>query len=127
MITDPIADLLTRIRNASLASHSWVNIPFSILKHEILKVLFREGFIGEIKIIRNYKFPILKVYLIFDNKNITLKRKSSPGNRTYVRYRSLRKVKNGYGLGLISSSLGILTVEEAIEKKIGGEYICEVY
>ena len=127
MITDPIADLLTRIRNASRARHDFVTIPYSKMKESLVSILRDEGFVGEVKVVRNEKFPQLKVFLLPSNTQIELVRKSSPGRRQYVSFSGLRPVKNGFGIGIISTSKGILTVEGAMEQGIGGEYICEVY
>ncbi len=127
MITDPIADLLTRIRNASRARHEFVLIPYSKLKESLLAILLEEGFVSEVKVVRNEKFPQLKVFLIPENSSIELVRKSTPGRRLYVSCSDLRPVKSGYGIGILSTSKGLLTVEKAIEEGVGGEYICEVY
>jgi len=127
MITDPIADFLTRLRNASRAGHTSVSVPYSQLKERIAKIFVREGFFQELKIVRNEKFPELKLYIKEENSGIELVRKSSPGLRVYLSSSELRPVKNGFGLGLISTSKGLLTIEEAQKEGIGGEYICEVY
>ncbi len=127
MITDPVADLLTRIRNASRAKHEFVLIPYSKIKESLVAVLASEGFLGEVKIVRNEKFPQLKVFLIPENSGIELVRKSTPGRRAYVSCSELRPVKNGYGVGIVSTSKGLLTTEKAIEAGLGGEYVCEVY
>jgi len=127
MITDPIADLLTRIRNASRAKHEFVLIPYSKIKESLVAVLASEGFLGEVKVVRNEKFPQLKVFLIPKNFGIELVRKSTPGRRLYLGCSDLRPVKNGYGIGVVSTSRGLLTTEKALEEGLGGEYICEVY
>lgn len=127
MITDPIADLLTRIRNASRAKHEFVLIPYSKMKESLVALLSSEGFIGEVKVVRNEKFPQLKLFLIPENSGIELVRKSTPGRRAYVACSELSPIKNGYGIGIVSTSKGLLTTEKAIEEGIGGEYICEVY
>ncbi len=127
MITDPIADLLTRIRNASRARHDFVTIPYSKMKESLVSILSEEGFVGESKVVRNEKFPMLKVFLLPGNTQIELNRKSSPGRRQYVSFSDLRTVKNGAGIGIISTSRGLFTIENAMEQGIGGEYICEVY
>ncbi len=127
MITDPIADFLTRVRNASRAGHNSVSAPHSHLKERIARILVREGFFQEVKIVRSGKFPELKLYLKEGNKDIALVRKSTPGLRRYLSVSDLRPVKNGFGLGLVSTSKGLLTIEEAQKEGIGGEYVCEVY
>lgn len=127
MITDPIADFLTRIRNASRARHEYVMIPFSKMKESLANLLCAEGFLGEVKIVRNEAFPQLKIYLLPTHTGIHLTRKSSPGLRKYVSTDSLRPVKNGFGVGIISTSKGVMTIEQAKALGVGGEYICEVY
>lgn len=127
MITDPIADFLTRIRNASKARHEFVMIPYSKVKEQIANILSSEGFLGEVKIVRNEKFPQLKIYLLPTHTGLQLNRKSSPGLRRYVGAEELRPVKNGFGVGVISTSKGLLTIEQAKALGVGGEYICEVY
>ena len=127
MTTDPIADFLTRVRNASRAGHNFVTAPHSQLKEKIARIFVREGFFQEVKVVRSGKFPELKLYLKEGNSGITLTRKSSPGLRVYLSASDLRPVKNGFGLGLLSTSKGLLSIEEAQQAGIGGEYICEVY
>ncbi len=127
MITDPIADLLTRIRNASRARHEFVLIPYSKMKESLVSLLASEGFLGEVKIVRNEKFPQLKIFLLPTHTGIELVRKSTPGRRAYKACSELRSVKNGYGVGIVSTSKGLLTTEKAIEEGVGGEYVCEVY
>ena len=127
MITDPIADLLTRIRNASRARHEFVMIPYSKIKESLVTILQSEGFVGESKVVRNEKFPQLKVFLLPGSRMIELIRMSSPGRRQYLSFSDLRPVKNGFGVGIISTSKGLLTTDQAMEQGIGGEYICEVY
>nr|AMR07685.1 ribosomal protein S8 [uncultured bacterium] len=127
MITDPIADFLTRIRNASRARHDFVMIPYSKMKEQLANLLSSEGFLGEVKIVRNEKFPQIKIYLISGNEQLQLNRKSSPGLRRYVSAEELRPVKQGFGVGVISTSKGIVTIEQAKALGVGGEYICEVY
>lgn len=127
MITDPIADLLTRIRNASRARHEFVLIPYSKMKESLVNILHEEGFVGESKVVRNSQFPQLKVFLLAGNTNIQLVRKSSPGRRKYISCASIRPVKNGFGIGIVSTSKGVLTTDRAVEEGVGGEYICEVY
>jgi small subunit ribosomal protein S8 len=104
-----------------------VSVPHSQLKERIAKIFVREGFFQELKIVRNEKFPELKLYIKEGNSDIALIRKSSPGLRVYLSASELRPVKNGFGLGLLSTSKGLLSIEEAQKEGIGGEYICEVY
>lgn len=127
MITDPVADLLTRIRNASRARHTSVSIPYSKFKEEIVKILSEEGFLGEVKIVRNESFPQIKAYLLPKNTGLELDRVSTPGRRKYLGVEEIRPVKNGFGIGILTTSQGVMTTEKAKEEKLGGEYICEVY
>jgi small subunit ribosomal protein S8 len=127
MITDPIADLLTRIRNASCARKNSVLIPYSQFKEKISKILLREGIFQEVKVVRNGKFPELKIYLKDADFGLTLVRKSTPGRRVYLSCSDIRPVKNGFGVGIFSTSKGLLTAEEAKSEGVGGEYVCEVY
>ena len=133
-MTDPIADYLTRLRNAISAGHRVVEIPSSRLKQEITKVLFDKGYI------LNYKFEdvdecraIIKVALKYDlaqktNAIKALKRVSRPGLRRYVGYRDLPRVLNGLGIAILStSSKGVMTDKEARDLKVGGEVLCYIY
>jgi len=127
MNTDPIADLLTRIRNASRAGHESLTIPYSRLKEEIVQILSKRGFVGAVKIVRDQGFSLIRVYLLPTQKNISLIRKSKPGRRLYVSHKEIRPVKNGYGVGIISTSKGVITSEDSLREGIGGEYLCEVF
>ena len=132
-MTDPIADYLTRLRNAISAGHRVVEIPSSRLKQEITKVLFDIGYI------LNYKFEdvdecraIIKVALKYDlaqktNAIKALKRVSRPGLRRYVGYRDLPRVLNGLGIAILSTSKGVMTDKEARDLKVGGEVLCYIY
>ena len=132
-MTDPIADYLTRLRNAISAGHRVVEIPSSRLKQEITKVLFDKGYI------LNYKFEdvdecraIIKVALKYDlaqktNAIKALKRVSRPGLRRYVGYRDLPRVLNGLGSAILSTSKGVMTDKEARDLKVGGEVLCYIY
>lgn len=132
-MTDPIADYLTRLRNAISAGHRVVEIPSSRLKQEITKVLFGKGYI------LNYKFEdvdecraIIKVALKYDlaqktNAIKALKRVSRPGLRRYVGYRDLPRVLNGLGIAILSTSKGVMTDKEARDLKVGGEVLCYIY
>ncbi|MEI7511659.1 MAG: 30S ribosomal protein S8 [Candidatus Peregrinibacteria bacterium] len=127
MNTDPIADLLTRIRNASRARHEFVMVPHSRFKEDIIEILLREGFVEKVRHVQDQKFPQLKIYLSPELRNIQLKRRSSPGRRLYVQNAEIRPVRNGYGIGVYSTSQGLLTDQEAKKAGVGGEYICEVF
>lgn len=131
-MTDPIADFLTRLRNAIQAKHRVVEVPASNLKKDITKILFDQGYIlnykfeedgpqGSIKIALKYT-PQSKVNAI---KSLT--RVSRPGMRKYTGYREMPRVINGLGIAIISTSKGVMTNKEAAELKIGGEVLCYVY
>ena len=131
-MTDPIADYLTRLRNAIQANHRVVEIPASNLKKEITKILFDQGYI------LNYKFDdetaqgTIKIALKYNpqtkvNAIKCLTRVSKPGMRKYTGYREMPRVINGIGIAIISTSKGVMTNKEAAEQKIGGEVLCYVY
>jgi small subunit ribosomal protein S8 len=130
-MTDPIADLLTRIRNANMAKHQKVDIPSSNVKVSIANVLRSEGFIKNYKVIADDKQGILRIYLKYiDEKEglfNELKRISKPGGRVYVKSDEIPKVKNGLGISILSTSKGIVTDKTAREAGIGGELICSVW
>jgi small subunit ribosomal protein S8 len=131
MITDPIADYLTRIRNAVMANHRIVEIPASNLKKEITKILFEKGYIlnfkfeddnipGNIKIALKYH-PVTKIPAI-----TTLERISKPGLRKYAGSEKLPRVMNGLGIAILSTSHGVMTDKEAKKLKVGGEVLCYI-
>lgn len=130
-MTDPIADLLTRIRNASMAKLQKVDIPSSNLKVSLANVLKAEGFIKNFKVIADNKQGILRVYLRYiDEKEPVIreiKRISKPGSRVYVGCEDIPSVKNGMGIAILSTSKGILTDKSAREAGIGGEVVCTVW
>jgi small subunit ribosomal protein S8 len=130
-MTDPIADMLTRLRNANMAKLQKVDIPSSNLKVNIATVLRSEGFIKNYKVIADEKQGILRIYLRYiDEKDgvITeIKRISKPGSRVYVRGDSIPKVKNGMGVAILSTSKGVVTDKTAREAGIGGEILCTVW
>jgi small subunit ribosomal protein S8 len=129
--TDPIADLLTRIRNAQMAGHEVVNIPASKMKIGIVHLLKQEGFVRAYKCIRDDKQGVLKVALKYkdDGKPVIqkLKRESSPGLRRYLGQGDIPYVKNGFGIGILSTSKGLMTDRQARVDRVGGEYLCSVY
>ena len=129
-MTDPIADMLTRIRNASAVKKAEVLMPFSKVKFNIAKVLEKENYINKVEKIKDNNFDIIKINLKYNEKEPSikhLKRISTPGQRIYINSKEIPTVLNGYGLGIISTSKGILTDREARSKKMGGEYICEIW
>ena len=130
-MTDPIADMLTRIRNALMAKHDKVNIPISKVKTDIAILLKEEGYIKNYKLIKNKKQGIIRVYLKYDNDNNNLiqgiQRISKPGNRIYVSKNRIPKVLNGLGIALISTSRGVLSDRTCRQEGIGGEVIGHVW
>lgn len=130
VMTDPIADLLTRIRNANKARHPKVDMPASKLKVEILKVMVQEGFIKDFVVSKD-KFPKITVTLKYSDTNERvikgLKRISKPGLRVYASIDNLPRVLNGLGVALVSTSKGILTDREARQQQIGGEVLAYVW
>lgn len=130
-MTDPIADMLTRIRNGCMARLQKVDIPSSNMKVSIASVLKNEGFIKNYKVISDQKQGILRVYLKYVNEKDSvineIKRISKPGSRVYVGSEDIPKVKNGYGVAIISSSRGIITDKMARQEGVGGELLCTVW
>jgi small subunit ribosomal protein S8 len=130
-MTDPIADMLTRIRNANMVKLQKVDIPSSNLKVNIATVLRSEGFIKNYKVIADDKQGILRVYLKYiDEKDgvITeIKRISKPGSRVYVKGTNVPKVKSGLGVAILSTSKGVITDKTAREALVGGEILCTVW
>ena len=133
-MTDPIADMLTRIRNASKVKKASVFVPFSKMKLEIAKILKREGYIADFSEIKpgteGYKFGGLEIALKYvDGAGaIThLKRISKPGQRQYVDKNNLPVIFNNYGLAIISTSQGLMTNKQAKKSGLGGEIVCEIY
>lgn len=128
MMTDPIADFLTRIRNVALAGHSYVEVPSSKMKKAIAAILKREGYIRDFEYIKDGKQGILKIYLKQNKGALTgLKRISKPGLRVYVGKDELPRVLGGLGIAIISTSQGLMTDHEARKAGLGGEVICYVW
>ncbi|MDE7085383.1 MAG: 30S ribosomal protein S8 [Prevotella sp.] len=131
-MTDPIADYLTRLRNAIMANHRVVEVPASNLKKEITKILFEKGYILNYKFIEDGPQGSIKVALKYDpatkaNAIKFLKRVSTPGLRKYTGYKDMPRVINGLGIAILSTSQGVMTDKEAAQLKIGGEVLCYVY
>ena len=131
-MTDPIADYLTRLRNAIKAQHRVVDVPASNLKKEITKILFDKGYILNFKFVDEGPQGTIKVALKYDpvNKVNAIKkliRVSSPGLRQYTGYKEVPRVLNGLGIAILSTSRGVMTDKEARDLKIGGEVLCFVY
>ena len=130
-ITDPIADMLTRIRNANRAKHKTVDIPASKMKTAIAEILFREGYIKSFELINDETQGIIRVTLKYDEKGTRvidgIKRISKPGLRVYAGKEELPKVLNGLGIAIISTSKGLKTDKEAREAGIGGEVLAYIW
>jgi len=136
-MTDPIADMLTRIRNASAVNKSEVVLPMSKVKHNIAKILEQEGWIAKVEVVKTKSkknssavFDELKIVLKYKNNKpaiTSLKRISRPGCRAYVSKDKLPRVLNNLGIAIISTPLGVMTNKEARKKGVGGEVICEIY
>ena len=131
MNTDPIADMLTRIRNANMVSHPSVEIPASKLKVELAKLLKEEGFITDYTVKEVGKSKVLEIELKYDEKNkpviTSLKRVSKPGLRTYCKAKNLPQVLGGMGVAIVSTSKGLLTDRKARKENLGGEVLCYIY
>ncbi|MBF0541526.1 MAG: 30S ribosomal protein S8 [Nitrospirae bacterium] len=130
MLTDPIADMLTRVRNAVMNKSDKVDIPASRMKLEIAKLLKDEGFIRAYKILKDKKQGVLRISLkYFENKSVLsgLKRVSKPGRRVYVGYREVPQVMGGVGVSIVSTPKGIISDNECRAQKVGGELLCTVW
>ena len=130
-MSDPIADMLTRIRNAGKAKFNSIDIPGSKLKTELARVLKDEGFIRNYKFIKDNKQGILRVYLKYDeeqsNTIFGLERVSKPSRRFYVKSKNIKPVLNGMGIAIFSTSKGIMTDKKARSENLGGEILCNIW
>ena len=130
-MTDPVADMLTRIRNASDAKHEKVLVPFSKLKLKLANLLSKEKYIGTVKEVEHSGKPFIEVGIKYDTEgNATLEhvaRISKPGRRVYAGKDELPNVLNGYGIAVVSTPEGLMTNTEARKRGLGGEIMCEVY
>ncbi len=130
-VSDPVADMLTKIRNACSVRFEAVDIPTSKLKLEITKILKNEGYIKTFKKVTQDGRNLIRIFLKYDGANVPvihgLKRISTPGRRSYVGYRGLPRVAGGYGTLIVTTSVGVTTGRKAVEKKAGGELICSVW
>ena len=132
MVTDPIADFLTRIRNAQLAGHRIVEIPASNLKKRMTEILYNQGYILKYKFEDDNKQGVIKIALKYDVTTKepaikTLERVSRPGLRTYAKPADFTRVKNGLGVAILSTSKGVMTDKEAKTQNVGGEVLCYIY
>lgn len=126
MHTDPIADLLTRIRNAAKAHHNVLNVPHSKFKENVLKILQKKNIVENFNI-ENEGHKSIKITLKDDANKLTFRRISKPGQRIYIKKEELKPVKSGLGFLVISTSKGLMTNLEAKRQNLGGELICEIY
>ena len=130
-MTDPIADFLTRIRNANMVKHESVEVPASKMKRDIAEILKNEGFIRDVEYIDDDKQGIIRVFLKYGKNNERvisgLRRISKPGLRSYVKADAVPKVLNGLGIAILSTSEGVMTDKDARAEKIGGEVIAYVW
>ncbi len=132
MVTDPIADYLTRIRNAQMASHRIVEIPASNLKKRITEILYEMGYILKYKFEDDKKQGIIKIALKYDPATrvpaiSSLERVSRPGLRQYAKPTEFKRVLNGLGIAIISTSKGVMTDKQARAENVGGEVLCHIY
>ncbi|WP_143307705.1 30S ribosomal protein S8 [Chitinophaga vietnamensis] len=132
MVTDPIADFLTRIRNAQMATHRIVEIPASKLKKRITEILYDKGYILKYKFEEDNKQGVIKIALKYDPQTKEpaikeLQRISRPGLRQYAKPAEFKRVKNGLGVAIVSTSKGVMTDKEAKAQNVGGEIVCYIY
>jgi small subunit ribosomal protein S8 len=126
-MTDPIADMLNRIRNAQAVSKETVVIPYSNLKYEIAKILEEQKLIGKIEKKGRSPRKIIEIALKYPAVISGLRRISKPGQRIYARVKEIKPVRGGYGISIVSTPKGLMTNKEARRKKLGGEIICEIW
>ena len=130
-VSDPIADMLTKIRNAVQVRHEKVDVPTSKLKLEIVKILKTEGYIKNFKKVTEDNKNIIRIFLKYDDSNNSVihgvEKISTPGRRVYSGYKDLPRVYNGLGTLIVSTSAGVTTGKKASEKMVGGELVCKVW
>jgi len=130
MMTDPIADMLTRIRNAAQAQHEKTILPSSNLKQQLAEILKQEGFIDDYSVedgVQKSLTIVLKYSRDRESAFVGMRRASRPGRRFYVGHRDIPRVQNGMGVAILSTSAGIMTDRDARTKRVGGEVLCEVW
>ena len=131
MMTDPIADMLTRLRNGALARHDRVEMPHSRLKQHLAEVLKGEGYVDDVRTSEGEGQKVLTVILRYGRDKSSaidgIKRVSTPGRRVYVRHDRIGKVCSGMGVSILSTSRGVMTDKEAKKQRVGGELLCEVW
>lgn len=127
IMTDPIADMLNRIKNSQAVSQPQAAIPFSKLNYRIAEILEKEGFIERVERKSKRAKRFFEIYLKYPATISGLKRISKPGQRIYLRAKELKSVRGGYGIAIISTSKGLMTDKEARKQRLGGEVICEIW
>jgi small subunit ribosomal protein S8 len=131
MMTDPIADMLTRIRNAALARHERAEMPHSNLKEHVATVLKGEGFIDDVRVSEGEGPKLLTLVLRYGRDRQSaidgVRRVSAPGRRVYVRHDHIPRVRSGMGVSILSTSRGVMTDKEARRQRVGGELLCEIW
>lgn len=130
-MTDPIADLLTRIRNAHTAKHDRVDVPSSKVKAELCRILKEEGYIRDVEVIEQQPRNLLRIFLSYTKEGRPgiqrMRRVSTPGRRVYRGSADVKPVLNGLGIGIVSTSQGLMTDRQARERRVGGEILCEIW
>ncbi len=132
-ISDPIADMLTKIRNAYLARHDSLEVSCSKINSEIIRVMKAEGFVGDYSITESEQSPFKKIKITLKYDSLEkpviheIKKISTPGRRVYSKYKNIHRIRNGFGTTIVSTSHGMLTDKQAREQKIGGELICSIW
>jgi small subunit ribosomal protein S8 len=131
MMTDPISDMLSRIRNASIARHERADMPHSFLKQNVAQVLKQEGFLDDVRVSEGEGPKTLTIVLRYGRDRVSaidgVRRVSAPGRRVYVRHDRIPTIRSGMGISILSTSRGVMTDREAREKRVGGELLCEVW
>ena len=130
-VSDPIADMLTRIRNAIMARHDFVPVPASKMKLSIARILKEEGFITDYEVLRGKPYRVIKIYLKYQDRNkpvlVGLERVSKPGLRVYTQSKEIPRVYGGLGIAILSTAMGVMTGHQAWRRGIGGELLCYVW
>lgn len=130
MYSDPIADMLTRLRNAYMARKTAITVPYSQIKHDLAKILESKGYVSKVATSKEDGHKTLLIELEeIANPSLrpTFKRISKPGRRVYVKVKELKPVNSGFGIGVLSTPKGVMTSYEAYAQGLGGEYVCQVY
>ena len=131
MHSDPIADLLTRLRNGLMSHAMYVDVPMSKIKQDIAKILEAEGYVSGHEVVSETKFPVLRIHLKYDTRHKpiirTIRRVSKPGLRVYRKKGDLKPVRSGLATQILTTSSGVMTDREARRRSVGGEVLCEVW